>query len=107
MKNRFRSLWVLAVFAVVICAACFAQSSGEAIYKQKCLNCHGADGLANSGIGKVMRVKPVSDPEVRKLTEAEMIEFVRNGAGKMQAYKSDLTAAQIKAAVDHLRTFLQ
>jgi mono/diheme cytochrome c family protein len=107
MNNRFRSLWVLAVFAVVICAACFAQSPGDEVYKQKCQTCHGADGLANSGAGKVMRVKPVSDPEVRKLTEAVMIELVRNGAGKMQPYKSDLTAAQIKASVDYFRAFIK
>jgi mono/diheme cytochrome c family protein len=107
MNNRFRTLWVLAVFAVVICAACFAQSSGEAIYKQNCQTCHGADGLASSGIGKVMRVKPVTDPEVKKLSEAEMIELTRKGAGKMQAYKGELTDAQIKASVDYLRGFIK
>jgi mono/diheme cytochrome c family protein len=107
MDNRFRSLWTLAVFAVIICAACFAQSTGEAIFKQKCQACHGADGMANSGVGKVMRVKPVSDAQVKKLAESEMIELVRNGQGKMQPYKNDLTAAQIKAAVDYFRTFIK
>jgi len=107
MNNRFRSLWVLGVFGLIICAACFAQSTGEATYKQKCQNCHGTDAMANSGIGKVMRVKPVSDPEVKKLTEAQMIELVRNGEGKMQPYKNDLTAAQIKASVDYFRTFMK
>ena len=107
MDNRFRSLWELAVFAVIICAACFAQSSGEEVYKQKCLSCHGADGMANSGIGKVMRVKPVSDPGVRKLTEAEMIELALNGKGKMQSWKNELTNAQIKATVDYFRTFIK
>ena len=107
MNNRYRSLWVLAVFAVIICAACFAQSSGETIYKQKCQTCHGTDGLANSGAGKVMRVKPITDPAVKKLSEAEMIELARNGAGKMQAYKGELTDAQIKASVDYLRGFIK
>jgi mono/diheme cytochrome c family protein len=107
MKNRFRSLWVLAVFAVIICATCFAQSPGEAVYKQKCVACHGPDGVANSGVGKIMRVKPVSDPEVRKLTEAEMIELTRNGVGKMQPYKGELTDAQIKASVDYFRRFIK
>jgi mono/diheme cytochrome c family protein len=107
MDNRFRSLWVLAVFALVICAACFAQSTGEAIYKQKCQNCHGSDGMANSGIGKVMRVKPALDPEVRKLTELQMIQRTAEGEGKMQPYKNDLTAAEIKASVDYFRTFIK
>jgi mono/diheme cytochrome c family protein len=107
MNNRFRTLWVLAVFAVVICAACFAQSSGEAVYKQKCQTCHGADGLANSGAGKVMRVKPITDPQVKKLSETEMIELTLNGKGKMQAWKGELTSAQIKGSVDYFRTFIK
>jgi mono/diheme cytochrome c family protein len=107
MNNRFRSLWVLAVFAVIICAACLAQSSGEAVYKQKCMGCHGEDGQANSGVGKVMRVKPVTDLEVKKLTEGEMIELVRNGMGKMQPYKGELSDAQLKASVDYFRKFIK
>ena len=107
MKNRFRSLWILGVFAVIICAACLAQSPGEAIYKQKCLNCHGTDGMASSGIGKVMNVKPVTDLDVKKLSEAEMIEIALSGKGKMQSWKNELTNAQIKAAVEYFRTFIK
>ena len=107
MDNRFRFLWVLAVFALIFCATCFAQSSGEAIYKQKSLNCHGIDGMANSGIGKIMKVKPVSEPEVKKLSEAEMIALTRNGVGKMQSYKDELTDAQIKASVEYFRKFIK
>jgi len=73
MNSTVRSNVLLAAVAALACAMGFAQSSGEAIYKQKCQNCHGPDGMANSGIGKVMKVKPVNDPEVKKLTEAEMI----------------------------------
>ena len=107
MNKAMRTCAVLAAFAALSGAVGFSQSSSEAIYKQKCLNCHGTDGTANSGIGRVMRVKPVSDPEVKKLTESEMIQLTANGAGKMQPYKNDLTAAQIKAAVDYFRTCIK
>ena len=107
MKNTMRASLVLAAVAALACAMGFAQSSGEAIYKQKCQNCHGPDGMANSGIGKVMKVKPVNDPEVKKLTEAEMIDLARNGMGKMQPYKDELRGAQIKASVDYFRTFIK
>jgi len=33
--------------------------------------------------------------------------MVRDGAGKMQAYKGDLTDAQIKGAVEYFRTFMK
>jgi mono/diheme cytochrome c family protein len=107
MNNTIRSSVVLIAFAALAGAVGFSQSSGEAIYKQKCLTCHGADGLANSGIGKVMRVKPITDPQVKKLSETEMIELTGKGVGKMQAYKGDLTDAQIKASVDYLRGFIK
>ena len=107
MKSSIRVAVALAGFALSVSAVCFAQSSGEAVYKAKCMNCHGPTGLANSGIGKLMKVKPVTDPEVKKFTEAEMIDLVRNGMGKMQPYKDELTAAQIKASVDYFRTFIK
>ena len=102
-----RFILILAVLIISARAVCFAQSSGEAIYKAKCLNCHGTAGLANSGIGKVMKVKPVTDPEVLKMSEKEMVAAVRNGMGKMQAYKDSLKEAQIKESVDYFRSFIK
>lgn len=83
----------------------FAQ--GADTYKAKCQMCHGAAGLADSGAGKAMHVKPVTDPDVAKLTEAQMIEAVTNGSGKMQAYKGKLTDAEIKDAVSTFRSFIK
>jgi len=68
--------------------------------------CHGAKGLADSPAGKAMKVKPVTDADVKNVTEAKMIEAVRNGMGKMQPYKDKLTDDQIKEAVTYFRTFL-
>jgi len=55
----------------------------------------------------VMKVKPVTDAEVRKMSEPEMIEATRAGMGKMQAYKGSLTDAQIHDSVLYFRTFLK
>lgn len=84
----------------------FAQS-GEATYKAKCQMCHGATGLADSGAGKAMKVKPVTDPDVKKMSEAEMIKATENGMGKMTAFKGKLSDAEIKGAVEHFRTFIK
>lgn len=107
MPRSLRTFTVLTAVALLAGAIGFAQTSGEAIYKQKCLNCHGGDGLAGSGIGKVMKVKPVTDPGVIKLTEPDMVQMVRLGIGRMQPYKGDLTDAQIKNSVDYFRTFMK
>jgi cytochrome c6 len=106
MRNTY---WIalLALMAAWGGTAVSAQDTGAAIFKAKCQTCHGPDGMANSGVGKIMKVKPVSDPSVKALTEAQMIAMVHDGAGRMQAYKSSLTDAQIKDAVDYFRTLVK
>ncbi|MGO9437304.1 MAG: c-type cytochrome [Terracidiphilus sp.] len=81
--------------------------SGADIYKSKCQMCHGAAGMAESGVGKAMKVKPISDPAVKKMSDAQMIDAVRNGMGKMQAYKDKLTDAQIKDSVVYFRSLMK
>ena len=107
MNNIVRSGVVLAIVASLACAVGFAQSSGEAVYKTRCMNCHGPTGLANLGIGKIMKVKPVTDPLVRNMSRAEMIASTEKGMGKMQGYKGDLTDEQIRAVVVYFRTFIK
>jgi mono/diheme cytochrome c family protein len=94
---------VLLAFSAV--APVLAQDSGADVYKAKCASCHGATGLADSGAGKAMKVKPATDADVKKMTEDEMIAVTANGQGKMPAYKGKLTDAQIKASVEFYRTF--
>ncbi|HTB98761.1 MAG TPA: cytochrome c [Terracidiphilus sp.] len=107
MTKRNRSAVTLALVLSLAGAVSFAQSGGEATYKAKCQMCHGASGLADSPAGKSMKVKPATDPDVKKLTEAQMMDAVRNGMGKMQPYKDKLTDDQIKDAVTYFRTFVK
>jgi len=102
MKLKLAGLFV----ASTIGMTAFAQSGAE-IYKTKCQMCHGAAGMAESGAGKAMKVKPVTDPDVKKMPEAQMIDAVRKGMGKMQPYKDKLTDAQIKDSVAYFRTFIK
>lgn len=104
MSNFTRNSVAAMMVLFLAGAVSFAQS-GEATYKAKCQMCHGEKGLADSGAGKAMKVKPATDPDVKKLSEAQMIDAVHNGMGKMQAYKDKLTDAQIKDAVEYFRTF--
>jgi len=100
---RNAALAMAFVFAGVMS---FGQS-GQELYKSKCQMCHGAAGLADSGAGKAMKVKPATDPDVKKMNEEQMIEAVRNGMGKMQPFKGKLTDAEIKESVSYFRTFLK
>lgn len=106
MRTSIRSHVALAAILSVGGAISFAQS-GVATYKAKCQMCHGATGMADSGAGKAMKVKPVTDPDVKKMNEADMIKATENGMGKMTPFKGKLSDADIKAAVEHFRSFIK
>ena len=103
MTNSLRSLAVLAAAVYLAGSTSFAQSSGAATYKAKCQVCHGATGTPSPGMAKMMGIKPVSDPEIKKLTADQMIAAVKNGKGKMKPI-AGLTDAQIKDVVAYFRT---
>jgi mono/diheme cytochrome c family protein len=105
--NIRTGITLIAVLAAMTVPAAPAQSAGADIYKTKCQMCHGASGMAESGAGKAMKVKPASDPDLKKMSEVQMVDAVRNGMGKMQPYKDKLTDAQIKSSVTYFRTFVK
>ena len=101
MTKMIRILLAMAVMVSLAGAVGFAQSAGEAAYK-KCATCHGATGTPSPGMAKMMGVKPVSDPAIKALTVAQMIDAVKNGKGKMKPV-AGLTDAQIKDAVTYYK----
>ena len=105
MKSMIRSLLVLAMGACLAGAMGFAASSGEAVYQNHCQMCHGAKGIPSPGMAKMMGIPAATAPAVKRLTPAEMFASVKNGKGKMMAYKNSLTDVQIRAAVEYFRTF--
>jgi len=104
MTKSIRSHVVLALVVSLAGAVGFAQSSGEAVYKANCQSCHGSTGTPSAGIAKMMSVKPASDPDMKKLTAAQMFDAVKAGKGKMKPMSPKLTDAQIKDSVAFFRT---
>ena len=102
MTKTIRFQVTLAAVVLLAGAVGFAQSSGEATYKAKCQSCHGSAGTPSPGIAKMMGVKPVSDPDIQKLTADQMAAVVKNGKNKMKPV-AGLTDQQIKDAVAYYR----
>jgi len=75
MSKTLRSQVVLALVVAVASAVCFADS-GEATYKAKCQSCHGSAGVPNPGMAKMMGIKAVTDPDIKKLTVDQMSAVV-------------------------------
>ncbi len=104
MKTLVRSMLMLAAVVALAASTCAAQSAGAATYKAKCQMCHGAKGAADTPVAKMMKVLPVSSPEMAKLSEADMIKATEDGKGKMPAFKGKLTNEQITETVKYFRS---
>ncbi|HXH37988.1 MAG TPA: cytochrome c [Thermoanaerobaculia bacterium] len=87
------------VLAIVLPVTVFAD--GAATYKTKCAACHGPDGSGQTPVGKNLKVKDLSSPEVQKLTDAELTKVLSEGKGKMPASK--LSADDIKSVIGFVR----
>ena len=104
MNGTIRSFMMLAAIVSCAGATALAQSGGADLYKAKCQSCHGATGTPSPAMAKMMSIKAVSDPDIKKLTADDMIAAVKNGKGKMQPFKDKLTDDQIKDSVTYYRT---
>ena len=103
--NRKALAIVLSVAVILIAVpAAFAGPDGGALYKAKCASCHGPDGGGMTPMGKAMKLRDLRSPEVKKLTDVELMKVTAEGKGKMPAYKGKLSDAEISAVVAYMRT---
>jgi len=102
MLNRRICTGILTLSFSLASVALHAQAPGADTYKAKCQSCHGATGTPSPALAKMLGIKPVSDPDIKKLTADQMFAAVKNGKGKMKPV-TGLTDAQIKDAVAFYR----
>jgi cytochrome c6 len=102
VKHEF--LFASVVFAMVCAATPSHAQAGADTYKAKCMMCHAADGSGSTPAGKSMGALSFKSAALIKASDADLITATTNGKGKMPAYKSQLTAPQIAAAIAYVRT---
>ena len=76
-------------------------ADGAALWAQNCASCHGKDGSGNTTMGKKLGVKDYSKDQ--GFSDAEAANVIKNGKGKMKAYKQ-LSDADVKALVAYVRS---
>ena len=79
------------------------QGAGEAVYKAKCVSCHGADGVGATPAGKATKARDFCSDEVKKETDEEWTTAIVKGKNKMPAYDKKLTDAEVKDVVAYIR----
>jgi mono/diheme cytochrome c family protein len=81
---------LLAVSMLLLPMASFAD---EALFKAKCVSCHGADGKKNAK-------KDLTSDAVQNLSDDELVKFLTTNA----MHKSKVDAASAATLVKYLRT---
>jgi mono/diheme cytochrome c family protein len=100
-------LWLAVMAASLAFWSIPAAADGAATYKAKCAMCHGADGKADTPVGKKMGAHDFASPEVQKMTDAELIAITAKGKGKMPAYEKKLSDAEIKDVIAYVRQLVK
>ena len=81
--------------------AVWAQNDAKELYGSKCGVCHGPDGMAQTTMGKKLKMKSVKEV---KMTADEMGKLVTNGKPPgMPAFGKQLSGDQIKGVVEYYR----
>jgi mono/diheme cytochrome c family protein len=99
-----RKLLSIMIFALLVASVSFAAAPGAAdTYKSKCATCHGPDGKGQTAVGKSMKVQDLSSADVQKQSDADLQKIISDGKGKMPAYKTKLSVADVSSLVAFIR----
>jgi mono/diheme cytochrome c family protein len=100
--RRFLFPFGLAVLAATSIQAANV-AAGKAAYNKSCKGCHGADGMANPAVAKMMKVeiKDLKSPDVQGMSDADLEKVITEGKGKMKPVSSAASSAADIAAYIH------
>jgi cytochrome c6 len=100
MKHlSFRMGLITLMAGIAMCASSAIAQDAAATYKAKCAMCHGADGK-----GGKMGTRDFASADVKAESDAQLVDIVTKGKGKMPSYSGKLKDAEIKDLVAYIRT---
>ncbi len=99
---------VVASLVVLLSAAYTRADGAAAIYEKKCATCHGKDGKGHTRMGEKLGIKELAVlPAGSTTTAADVEKVVRDGKGKMPAFKDKLSDDEIKALAAFVKAGLK
>ena len=103
MKRTSRTLAMI-LLGVAICPSwVFAQGDAAALFKSKCVLCHGEDGSGSTPSGKALKAKDLRTEDTQKKSDAEITDVITKGRNKMPAFGQKLKPDQIQQLVAYVR----
>ncbi len=102
MLKRNLLLLCSALFLFALTAS--AQSDSKTVFVRNCSLCHGADGRAQSSMGKALKASDLTSLAVQSKSDAELSKQIANGKGKMAGYQNILGQKGVEDMVKYVRT---
>ncbi len=101
MKRLLCLALVLGVVLMISVPKAHADDTAD-LFKSKCQMCHGPDGKGTT-VGLNMGAHDWHSADVQKMTDAQIIDVITKGKGKMKGFGDKLTADQIKALAAYVK----
>ncbi len=95
---RMGLVTLLACSFIAVCSSSAVAQDAAATFKSKCAMCHGADGK-----GGKMGTRDFASPEVKAESDAQLVDIITKGKGKMPSYNGKLKDTEIKDLVTYVR----
>jgi mono/diheme cytochrome c family protein len=76
---------VLALAAASTAVQAANAKAGMSVYNKSCKSCHGADGMANPAVAKMMKVDipDLKSADVQAMSDDDLKKVITDGKGKM------------------------
>jgi mono/diheme cytochrome c family protein len=99
------SLVLSAILLMTISTLAWAEGGPSvAIFKAKCVLCHGADGSGNTPLGKQLQAANLHSKDVQKKTNAELHKVIHDGQTNMPPFADQLSDEEIDQVIKYVRT---
>ena len=102
-KETILSLGGLLLLFALTAMTLQAQDDPAKVFKKNCVLCHSEDGSGSSASGKALKAKELRSDEVQGKKDADLLDAIDKGRGKMPAFGSKLSADTVKALVAYIR----
>jgi mono/diheme cytochrome c family protein len=104
-----KTIIIITISILIVAPLSTRAADAKTNWANNCAQCHGADGKANTKMGKMLSAKDLTDPKVQaEFTDAKATQSIKEGVkqgGKttMKAFAGKLTDDEIKALVAYVR----
>jgi cytochrome c6 len=76
---------------------------GQAIFQEQCIGCHGADGKAQTDMGKKLQAADLTSGAVQEQSDSKLERTIKSGKAKMPSFDGKLSDDDIGSVVAYIR----